>query len=825
MSDIDVRLEFLDNDAINYLQQIRDLSQEAGTALQDANTTASKSLGDAAGAASKLTDEEKKLKDSADKAKTSIDAQEKSTKEFKNTVKEAAGNLTIMGVNVGQVGSKLSAFGTNIRKGSIAIGSSTKALKIFKIALASTGIGLIIVALGSLITYFTKTQKGLDLLSRGFNVVKSVIDNVIDRISLIGAGFLKIMGGDVKEGFKEIINSLNGLGKEIKEDAKATDELTKRSQNLLKLKDALTVEDAKRRAEIQKLREESRMLGVSDEEALKKLKEAGRLENQLASLKSIIAKEELDIITEKNKLAESFNADNKAAAEAQAKVYQVESEKSGEQLRLLTEIQSLTNKGTAEAKAAAAERQKEIDEQTQKLEDYKAAYVDITQSIADRLQSEKLATLEGRERLAALKDIADQEINILEQRARAAALFAGKEFTLGDQFQELRDNLNKSFAKQAKEQNAKDNPIIGMLGSAVGSSGKAKLDEIAGEVVGELDDSMVGAAKALGEIRLKLFQWTGIKPEEQAQIEQEVFGVFRMFSDANDQAIDRQLDKNKELLDTLKDRKDQAKELLEEELENQAAGYASDVGNREDYYNKIVAQEAAAGKEREQLLKKQHNQQVAQEIAQQVVSLGTAAANFFASGAKFGPIIGITMASAAIGAMFAIMKATRSRASQTSKNFTGGVLDLASGQVDRHGSNDQYGRGYAIEGTNKIIGGNEFIVKQSKSIKDLDFLKAYNAGKLDWIDFNQLAKSGFSAFEPVTEVVGDVGVRSKGIASKGLNFERQVENALIKVMPALFDRNSSAISSSIMNRKEYTEVGGELLEYSQTKKKKIKKLN
>jgi len=53
-------------------------------------------------------------------------------------------------------------------------------------AFAATGIGLLVIALGSLVAFFTKTQKGVDLLDQAMAGLGAAVDVIIDRISGFG---------------------------------------------------------------------------------------------------------------------------------------------------------------------------------------------------------------------------------------------------------------------------------------------------------------------------------------------------------------------------------------------------------------------------------------------------------------------------------------------------------------------------------------------------------------------------------------------------------------------------------------------------------------
>lgn len=102
------------------------------------------------------------------------------------------------GVNVGGIGRHVAAFNTGMKAmnsgmKSTAVGSGilTKALQILKVAMISTGIGALVVALGSLVSYFTKTQRGADKLAQFMAGVGAVVGELIDRASALGERIFK----------------------------------------------------------------------------------------------------------------------------------------------------------------------------------------------------------------------------------------------------------------------------------------------------------------------------------------------------------------------------------------------------------------------------------------------------------------------------------------------------------------------------------------------------------------------------------------------------------------------------------------------------------
>jgi hypothetical protein len=68
----------------------------------------------------------------------------------------------------------------------VATGIGTKALRIFKFALASTGIGLLVVALGAMVAFFSRSQKGIDFLAVKMGMLGAAVDVIIDAFAAFG---------------------------------------------------------------------------------------------------------------------------------------------------------------------------------------------------------------------------------------------------------------------------------------------------------------------------------------------------------------------------------------------------------------------------------------------------------------------------------------------------------------------------------------------------------------------------------------------------------------------------------------------------------------
>lgn len=115
------------------------------------------------------------------------------------------------------------------------------AMKVLRGAIISTGIGALIVALGSLISYFTSTQEGADKLSRVLTPIKVVFASIYGVVQNVGkaiaeafskTSIIKDLGNLITNvillPIKQVIGVVKGLGKVLTGDFKGAWEAVKK---------------------------------------------------------------------------------------------------------------------------------------------------------------------------------------------------------------------------------------------------------------------------------------------------------------------------------------------------------------------------------------------------------------------------------------------------------------------------------------------------------------------------------------------------------------------------------------------------------------------
>lgn len=247
------------------------------------------------------------------------------------------------------------------------------AMKVVKTALISTGIGAIVVGLGSLIAYFSKTGEGADKFAKILAQIKSVINNTIERLAVFGKGLWEIMTGKFKQGWETMRGAFKGMGDELREDWKAAGDLADREDALDDKEIDLINSLEARRAKAAELRLAAREEIEDQHKKLDLVKQAEDLIKSVYADEIGIEKERLAIMKEKLAIASKDPTDEqrREVAEQEAKINSL--------LRAQAEeLRSLTREKNAALKVV----QEELE-----LQKLKAETIAITRAEIDNIKA------------------------------------------------------------------------------------------------------------------------------------------------------------------------------------------------------------------------------------------------------------------------------------------------------------------------------------------------------------------------------------------------------------------------------------------------------
>jgi len=339
---------------------------------------------------------------SADK---SLEKVKKTTVETGNAAKDAAAEFSVMGVSINSV---KTAFSKAIP---IAKGMFTT----IKAGLISTGIGAFVVAIGSLISYFTSTKKGAEQLQVAFKAVGAAISVVRDRISKIGSAIVKVFQGDFKGAAEDAKNAISGLGEEIVKETKAMIELTQTLQRVRDAERDFSKERAKTNQEIAKARMLAEDETASYEKRIEALQRANTLEIETTEKAIALQKEKLDAKRIEIEQSESMAEDLDELAALEVELINMQTQSFMTRKRLMTAEETLRREFQAQKNADAKEeadriKQEEADKETKRKEqekirkDSEKAREDYEKQQAEARQKKREEELELEKQLAAQKE-------------------------------------------------------------------------------------------------------------------------------------------------------------------------------------------------------------------------------------------------------------------------------------------------------------------------------------------------------------------------------------------------------------------------------------
>ena len=309
-----------------------------------------------------------------DEQAKSAEGSTKAVGDLGGQLQSTANRVNVMGVGLGDLGASL----VQTTQGTKAATIATRALGL---AMKAVPIIALVAAFGTLISFFTKTQRGADLLKQGIAGVSATIDVLIDRASRVGEALFNIFTGqgNIFDNITKINQAFVGVTDEIEREAQAAVGLEKAFQDLQRREIAFIETQGELRDRISELVLQTRDLTLSSTEREKALNEAIRLQNALNAEREGIERERVRILQEQQALGENLIEDERELAEARRNLSEVT--KTGND-----QIRELTNR-INELRGARAQEEKERDSVNE---------IEIERREAElEFQDEKIKKIEG----------------------------------------------------------------------------------------------------------------------------------------------------------------------------------------------------------------------------------------------------------------------------------------------------------------------------------------------------------------------------------------------------------------------------------------------
>ena len=268
---------------------------------------------------------------------------------YKEAIMEAANanvpfiqQINIMVTSLGGVKNYVAGVNQNLIKIAKTTTGLTRVVKLLGTAMLGLGIGTLLVALASLVSWFTKTQKGVETANKIMGALGATIDILIDRAGKLGSALVNLFTGNFKQAGEDVKGVFSGMGKEIADETKQAWKLAEVLNEIDKKEVMLSMSRAANRAEIEKLKKAADDQTLSTQERTKAAEKAYELEKKDLKVQTDLAKARIanmlgytDVTEEALKTIEDLQSGAITADEAIGKIGL--SESTIEDLRKLSE--------------------------------------------------------------------------------------------------------------------------------------------------------------------------------------------------------------------------------------------------------------------------------------------------------------------------------------------------------------------------------------------------------------------------------------------------------------------------------------------------------
>lgn len=254
----------------------------------------------------------------------------------------------------------------------IATAGTTGAMKLLRVALMSTGVGALLVAFGSLVSYFSSTEEGVLKLQKILAPFRVLLGNLSDILSAFGEGLVNLFSGR----FSAAQDSFNRGWELTKGLITETTDETEQYIKMLDAQLALTQKEREAKVQLAKLETEVAVYklkakdkeNATDTERLNALDIAIAKEREMLSIQEDLASERLRLIELSQTFSNTSGEELDQRAEAEAELIRLR-KTTADRLRELEEQRRTVIRETAAVeKAAVTARQKLEDDAMKELE-------------------------------------------------------------------------------------------------------------------------------------------------------------------------------------------------------------------------------------------------------------------------------------------------------------------------------------------------------------------------------------------------------------------------------------------------------------------------
>lgn len=333
---------------------------------------------------------------------------------------------------------------------------ATLAQKMLNLAIAASGIGLLLIALGSLVSYLTSTQEGMDKVTSVTRPLFAIFERLKGLVQELGGSVFKglgqILSGDVYNGLKTLAagvkDAVTSVGDAVREGYDAGVELDRLQKQIETTQNEMIISQARLNKEIAEQSEIARDASKSEQERQAAAQKAIDLIDQRTKAEDRLLQLQLEKITIKQSLNDTDREGEAEKNRLLAEREQLEATAARERVRL----NSLANKSAVDGEKAVTKAVK--DETGERLK-AQEAYAKMLVDADKKLQDLRIGIMsdETERKIAQLELAAQREIESFEgTEAQKTEFLLLKETERDLAIQELRDKQQLEAGKKALEQ-------------------------------------------------------------------------------------------------------------------------------------------------------------------------------------------------------------------------------------------------------------------------------------------------------------------------------------------------------------------------------------
>lgn len=719
--------------------------KEAGEEVENGMTA----VGDATARAGEAAEKQgKQVKDSAGE-----------TKKFSETAKNAAKNVNILGVNLGDVIERLQAKRKALQGVIKGMKGTVTVTKLLKAALVSSGIGAIVVVLGSLVAWLTKTQEGLSFVRKATAAVSAGFSVIVDRASSFAKVLKNVALFRFGKAAKEAKEALKGMGDEMVREIALAQQL---EQVLIDVEEAEASLNIRRSATRTRLKE----LNLLIEDRTKSTKDRLAAAEEFADIEKGLVAEE---VANQEKRVAAMLGFAEVTDEVRATIQQIgqegvsldqlglskstikDAEEFAGEIGKLFELQTRSfelqttnnNKLNTILQEAAAKRQAILKAEQERIQKLKDEYSSLIERFEEQVQAADLALTDNLvERLEKRRDIALGELDefILQTRKKAEALGAELPADFETNVQLLRDAIFKEFRTGLQDlENQRGELIEPIAGLVTPDPNDVFLNTAGGEIAKRLSQGIQDGMEqpevglVFDNLKGNLLEAFQLDEAQAGLIIDQFSMIFYSIQELSAEATQAQLDQQDQLIQASADRISELEKDLQREKALQDRGLANDVARVE----RAIEQERQLKQKQEAqrlaIEKKAARQRLIIESLQQASNIALAVTKVISSEASKG-LIGIITATAALSLLFGIVANAKSKAA----NISAAPKLKKGGRLEGPGHEAGGVPVWVTDGPLYEAEGGEWMINKKASREHDTFLADLNEGKYKGVDLQGL---------------------------------------------------------------------------------------